>query len=688
MSLKYRIIMAIVVCALVSVVLVAAPLYMGTQKLIEEGGKRELQQMEARIRAGLESRIETALSMAQTIAAIPRVQRAVANADTKGLHRLFVKDFATMSASTGVAQFQFHTPQAVSILRVHNPEKYGDDLSEFRQMVVQTNDTSQPLSGLERGRAGLGIRGVSPVTDDGEHLGSVEIGLAFDSALLHAILGTTETRLEVYILPDQSIATFEESDDEIQRITGNFDGDALLTRADLNRFLQNTQGTTKNTIDGAPFAGTVFTINDFSGQPVAIAHVLVPQSALVSISSQMTQVALGAAALAMALSAVMAWLFGGRLTRSLGQIIARMKSLAEGDTAVDLDAFQDNGEIGQMAVRLDVFRQGLIEAEKLRVAQETQQAEQEQIVSHLARALRGLADGDLDSRIDADFGEGYAQLVTDFNAAATGLSDIISSIAGVAGTVTDRAKDLTEAADDLSNRTETSAATLEQTAAALEQVTSNVRTTSEGAQNANESGKAAIDKARSGADIVSDTVQAMTDIDDSAEEIARITGLIDDIAFQTNLLALNAGVEAARAGEAGSGFAVVASEVQALARRTADAAGQIDTLITVSGEKVKHGVQLVNRTGSALDEIVAAVEGVTNQISTIADLAAEQLQSLSEVNVAVNDLDQTTQRNAAMFQQSTMANQALLEQGEKLQSLVNRFTHESRPDHLDEQSAA
>ncbi|MFZ7090505.1 cache domain-containing protein [Primorskyibacter sp. 2E233] len=266
MSLKYRIIGAILVCAFVSVALVATPLYLGTQKLIDEGSSRELKQMQARVLAGLNSRIETALSMSQTIAAIPRVQRAVSKADTKGLHRLFVKDFAAMSDATGVAQFQFHTPDAISILRVHNPDKYGDDLSGFRQMVVQANAQSVPLAGLERGRAGLGIRGISPVTDDGEHLGTVEIGLRFDSALLHDIVDGSGTRLEVYILPDSSIDDFAGSDGGIERITGNYDGAALLNAAEIQQALQNNSSPSLNTIDGESFAGTVFTISDFSGQ--------------------------------------------------------------------------------------------------------------------------------------------------------------------------------------------------------------------------------------------------------------------------------------------------------------------------------------------------------------------------------------------------------------------------------------
>ncbi|WP_136441480.1 methyl-accepting chemotaxis protein [Pacificoceanicola onchidii] len=688
MSLKLRIILAILVSSIVSVALVSAPLYLGMQKLIAGGSDQQVSQMQVRFQEGLDSRIFTALSMAQTIAAIPRVQRAVEKGDTKGLHRLFVKEFAALEAATGVAQFQFHSPEAISILRVHNPKKHGDDLSAFRPMVVEANAGSMSLSGLERGRAGLGIRGIAPVTDDDEHLGTVEIGLRFDTALMNELIEGSDAQIEVYFLPDDSIEVFETADKTEVRITGNYDGPALLTPEQVAGVLNTQPARSTVELGGDVFAQAQFLINDYSGSPVAVANLLVPKGSAMTISKEMTNLAIGAAAVAVILSALMAWLLGARLTKALHRVTERMRTLAQGDTSVTLDSLKEGGEIGEMAAALTVFRDGLVEAETLRDEQFARQAAQEDVVKHLAKALRGLADGALDTRITRDLGDGYAQLVTDFNAAANGLNELISEIAGVAGAVTDRAKDLSESADDLSSRTENSASTLEQTASALKQVTSNLRTTTAGAQSANSAGESAIDKARAGADVVSETVQAMTAIDDSAEEIARIIDLIDDIAFQTNLLALNAGVEAARAGEAGSGFAVVASEVQALARRTADAAGQIGLLITSSGEKVKHGVHLVNRTGSALDDIVAAVDGVTEQISTIADLAQEQRQSLSEINVAVTELDQTTQKNAAMFQDTSAINTALLEQGEKLKGLVEKFRYDADIELINKDEAA
>ena len=234
-------------------------------------------------------------------------------------------------------------------------------------------------------------------------------------------------------------------------------------------------------------------------------------------------------------------------------------------------------------------------------------------------------------------------------------------------------REITGAADDLSRRTEQQAASLEETAAALDQITATVKKTSEGAVEATTAVASARTDADRGGEVVREAVSAMSRIESSADQIGQIIGVIDEIAFQTNLLALNAGVEAARAGDAGRGFAVVASEVRALAQRSAGAAKEIKALISASSREVGAGVALVGRTGEALDRIVGQVARVEELVREIAASAREQATGLNEVNAAVNQMDQVTQQNAAMVEQSTAASHALASECDALNQLVCGF---------------
>ncbi|TPW05406.1 MAG: methyl-accepting chemotaxis protein [bacterium] len=299
--------------------------------------------------------------------------------------------------------------------------------------------------------------------------------------------------------------------------------------------------------------------------------------------------------------------------------------------------------------------------------------EQAMVVRETAQALSSVADGDLTARISAAFNGEYEQLKDDFNNAMQRLESALSEIASNTAAMKSGAGEISQAADDLSRRTEQQAATLEETAAALDEITATVRRTAEGAQRAGVVvGSAREDAERSG-EVVSKAVEAMGDIERSADQISQIIGVIDEIAFQTNLLALNAGVEAARAGDAGKGFAVVASEVRALAQRSAEAAKEIKSLISASTNQVKTGVSLVGQTGEALTAIVGRVAEINGLMSEISASAVEQATALGEVNTAVNQMDQTTQQNAAMVEQSTAASHSLTQETEQLARLVGRF---------------
>jgi methyl-accepting chemotaxis protein len=419
--------------------------------------------------------------------------------------------------------------------------------------------------------------------------------------------------------------------------------------------------------------------------------------------------AIAGALVALATAVILGWLLSRLIAAPTARMASAMKALAGGDNAVEVPAVGRKDEIGAMASAVEMFKAAAIE--KLRVegeAQETRrradethartEAEQAEIarvqaavVASLGGGLEKLSDGELTYRLDQPFGAEYEKLRSDFNAALEQLQDAMGVIASNAGGMLTGAGEISQAADDLSKRTEQQAATLEETAAALDQITATVRKTAEGAQRATSVVSGAKSDAERSGDVVRQAVAAMGQIEQSAQKISQIIGVIDEIAFQTNLLALNAGVEAARAGEAGRGFAVVAQEVRALAQRSAEAAKEIKTLISASSQQVAQGVTLVGQTGEALTGIVAKVGEITGVVGEISASTQEQATALAEVNTAVNQMDQVTQQNAAMVEQSTAASHALSGEAEELARLVARFktgqhapaaSHQSPPRHV------
>ncbi|MCA6969521.1 HAMP domain-containing protein [Pectobacterium carotovorum] len=284
-----------------------------------------------------------------------------------------------------------------------------------------------------------------------------------------------------------------------------------------------------------------------------------------------------------------------------------------------------------------------------------------------------VAKGDLTSEIYTDRKDETGQLLSALNNMNSSLRQIVSQVRDGAETISSAASQIAAGNQDLSARTEEQASSLEETASSMEQLTSTIRNTADNTTQATDLAASASETVKKSGAMMETVTQEMRGIRDSSQRMAEIIGVIDGIAFQTNILALNAAVEAARAGEQGRGFAVVASEVRALAQRSATAAKEIKELIDDSFKKVQDGMGLVEETGVTMNSLVANVQGVTGLISEIAQASREQSDGINQINLAVGQIDTTTQQNAALVEESAAAALSLQDQANSLARTVSVF---------------
>ena len=284
-----------------------------------------------------------------------------------------------------------------------------------------------------------------------------------------------------------------------------------------------------------------------------------------------------------------------------------------------------------------------------------------------------IAHFDLTSRITPRSNDETGQLLRSLASMQGSLQRLISEVRGSTDSISTASAEIASGNMDLSSRTEQTASSLQQAAASMMQLTGTVRQTADSAATANQLASSAAEVAQRGGSVVAQVVSTMEDISTSSRRISDIIGTIDGIAFQTNILALNAAVEAARAGEQGRGFAVVAGEVRLLAQRSAEAAKEIKSLIGASVDRVESGSRLVQDAGSTMTEIVSSVQRVTDIIGEISAAAQEQRDGIDQINVAVTQLDQMTQQNAALVEEAASAAESLKDQSSRLAGEVGVF---------------
>jgi methyl-accepting chemotaxis protein len=411
-----------------------------------------------------------------------------------------------------------------------------------------------------------------------------------------------------------------------------------------------------------------------------------------------TRVWMGAGAIGLMIALVVAML---RITaiNPLRNLTQATEKLAGGHLDIEIENRERRDELGIMARALEVFRDNLrrnkaleseadqarqkAEAHRLEVERRAEDEAAERLrvaTAGLAGGLRRLATGDLAFQIEQPFAESFEALRHDFNSSVRELAATMDMIRQTAGIIDGGSATIAGGARDLARRTESQAASLEQTAASLKEINATVSAANQRVAEAQTVAKKANGSALTSGKVVTEAEEAMHRIEESAQQISNIIGVIDEIAFQTNLLALNAGVEAARAGEAGKGFAVVAQEVRELAQRSANAAKEIKTLIQNSTSQVENGVRLVHGTGETLLEIGALIQTMNEHMDAIADFTQDQASNLRDIGGAVDTLDIVTQQNAQVSEQSSNEANRLATEAGSLSQMIQRFKLPSTSD--------
>jgi methyl-accepting chemotaxis protein len=308
-----------------------------------------------------------------------------------------------------------------------------------------------------------------------------------------------------------------------------------------------------------------------------------------------------------------------------------------------------------MAKAVSVFREAAVEKDKTDAAKKIDDAEQQLVVEALEDGLGKLAQGDLTTRITADFSASYVTVKANFNEALTSLRDLIGTVTESAATIRTGSSEIAQASEDLARRTEANAASLEETSAAVTQMDGRLKATAEAASRTVNRADGAIATVQGGRSTANEAMQAMNRVNDSAKGIDSVIEGLDKIAFQTRVLAMNAAVEAGRAGEAGRGFAVVADLVSALAMRAEEEAGRARDQLTATQTDIIAAVEMVQKVDTALGNITGDVSEVHSLLNQMAIDNQAQSTAITQISVAIGTMDQSTQQNAAMVEETSAA---------------------------------
>jgi methyl-accepting chemotaxis protein len=624
---------------------------------------------------------KAASALALSIAADPGNLALIEKGDRAALLEKYSSGMASVGEIGGLRLLTFLDANGTAIFRAHASDKFGDDVRPRRKTVAAALTSGKLTAGVEPGRTALSIYAVAPIIRDGKVIGAVDVG----TELANPYFGPLSERTRGEIAVDVMV------DGKLQTQASTNDGKPLLSPESLQAAYDGKPVAEPIAIGDRDLVVRAVPLNSFSGEKIGVLEIGADATHIVAANHQALWQTVVGTIVASLLALLGFFFFARSLANVIGRLTGTMSQLAAGDLSANVEGGNRPDEIGAMAQAVQVFKDSAIRARQLEQEADTTRSQVEEqrrrsaeieqkranemaeATNSLAEGLKQLSAGNLSIQLAQPLAEEFESLRADFNSAVHQLRTALTEVAQTTGSIDSGSREVSQSADDLSKRTEQQAASLEQTAAALDEITANVSNSSKRAEEARAVAIQANESARHSGAVVANAVDAMGKIEQSSGQISNIIGVIDDIAFQTNLLALNAGVEAARAGEAGKGFAVVAQEVRELAQRSATAAKEIKGLIRNSSVEVENGVKLVSETGQALKTIEGYIVTINQHMDSIATSAREQSVGLSEVNTAVNQMDQVTQQNAAMVEEANAAGATLAQEAGRLRDLVRQF---------------